>query len=125
MSLLDLDIRHPDTLNLFEHVRILQSRRLPELARVPAGHRRARDRASCPLRGETIKRISLATTAVVFLMSLHMIFGSERRHSSTPASDYAGMQNLFAVDWIPSFNIQYLMGTDGISFPLVVLTAFI
>ena len=35
------------------------------------------------------------------------------------------MQNLFAIDWIPSFNIQYLMGTDGISFPLVVLTAFV
>ena len=36
-----------------------------------------------------------------------------------------GMQNLFAIKWIPSFNIQYLMGTDGISFPLVVLTAFL
>ena len=33
------------------------------------------------------------------------------------------MQNLFAYDWIPSFKIQYLMGTDGISFPLIVLTA--
>src|SRR5207302_2177165 len=38
---------------------------------------------------------------------------------------YAGMQNLFAFNWIPSFKIQYLMGTDGISFPLIVLTAFI
>ncbi len=35
------------------------------------------------------------------------------------------MQHLFAYDWIPSFGIQYLMGIDGISFPLVVLTAFV
>ena len=35
------------------------------------------------------------------------------------------MQNMFSVPWIPSFNIQYFMGTDGISFPLIVLTAFV
>jgi NADH-quinone oxidoreductase subunit M len=37
----------------------------------------------------------------------------------------AEMQNLFAASWIPSFGIQYLMGLDGISFPLVALTAFL
>ena len=36
-----------------------------------------------------------------------------------------GMQNVFAYDWIPSFDIQYCMGLDGISFPLVLLTALI
>ena len=35
------------------------------------------------------------------------------------------MQDLFSVPWIKSFNIYYLMGTDGISFPLVILTSFI
>jgi NADH-quinone oxidoreductase subunit M len=35
------------------------------------------------------------------------------------------MQHLFSMPWIPTFNIHYLMGIDGISFPLVVLTAFI
>ncbi len=35
------------------------------------------------------------------------------------------MQDLFSVPWIKSFNIHYLMGTDGISFPLVILTSFI
>jgi NADH-quinone oxidoreductase subunit M len=78
--------------------------------------------AFLPLRGETIKWISLATTAVVFAMTLGMIFGwSDVKFEAAEA----GMQNLFALDWIPSFGIQYLMGTDGISFPLVVLTAFI
>src|SRR5262245_23659987 len=28
-------------------------------------------------------------------------------------------------DWIPAFNIQYKVGIDGLSFPLVVLTTFI
>ncbi len=77
-----------------------------------------------PLRGETIKWISLAATAVVFAMSLAMIFGWSDVTFET-GEEFAGMQNLFAVDWIPSFGIQYLMGTDGISFPLIVLTAFL
>jgi len=75
-----------------------------------------------PLRSETIKWVSLAATAVVFLMSLGMIAGwSEVAFKAQTAE----MQNLFAVEWIPSFGIQYLMGTDGISFPLILLTAFL
>ncbi len=35
------------------------------------------------------------------------------------------MQNVFQFDWIPSFDIQYFMGIDGISFPLLLLTSFI
>ena len=35
------------------------------------------------------------------------------------------MQQVFNYSWIPSFDIDYFMGMDGISFPLVVLTAFI
>jgi NADH-quinone oxidoreductase subunit M len=78
--------------------------------------------ALLPLRGEVIKRISLAATAVVFLMSLAMIFGGSEVQFR--AGD-AEMQNLFSVEWIPSFGIRYLMGTDGVSFPLVVLTTFL
>ncbi len=80
--------------------------------------------AVLPLSGETIKRISLATTAVVFAMTLSMIFGwGQVKFETGPQA--ADMQHLFSYPWIPSFQIQYLMGTDGISFPLVVLTAFI
>src|SRR3954467_15683734 len=78
--------------------------------------------AFLPLRGETLKQISLGTTAVVFLMSLVMIFGNG------PMRFKAGdmeMQHLFSMPWIPTFNIHYLMGLDGISFPLGVLTAFV
>ena len=56
-------------------------------------------------------------------MTLAMIFGTES--ASQFEAGAAGMQNLFAVPWIPSFDIQYFMGIDGISFPLVVLTAFV
>src|SRR3954467_10642563 len=78
--------------------------------------------AFLPFRGETLKQISLGTTAVVFLMSLVMIFGNG------PMRFKAGdmeMQHLFSIPWIPTFNIHYLMGLDGISFPLVVLTTFV
>ena len=35
------------------------------------------------------------------------------------------MQKVSIANWIPSFNIEYFLGLDGISFPLVVLTAVI
>ncbi|MCO6459399.1 MAG: NADH-quinone oxidoreductase subunit M [Pirellulaceae bacterium] len=37
----------------------------------------------------------------------------------------AYMQNVFNVAWIPSFDIYYFMGMDGISFPLIMLTALV
>ena len=35
------------------------------------------------------------------------------------------MQSTFNVAWIPSFGIDYYMGVDGISLPLIILTSFI
>src|SRR6188472_3205842 len=78
--------------------------------------------AFLPASGETLKRVSLGATIIVFLMSLYMIFGTSQVEFKAGTE---GMQHLFSVPWIPSFNIQYLMGMDGISFPLVVLTTFI
>jgi len=37
----------------------------------------------------------------------------------------ANVQNVVNLPWIPSFKIDYFLALDGISFPLVVLTAFI
>src|SRR5262249_37633679 len=39
--------------------------------------------------------------------------------------NYPGMQNVHVQSWINAFNIQYFLGMDGISFPLVVLTSFL
>ncbi len=73
---------------------------------------------------EPMKYFTLAVTAVVFLLSAVMALPSE---GGTWQFDIAvsDMQKVFSVPWIPSFNINYFMGTDGISFPLVVLTTFI
>src|SRR3954452_371090 len=75
-----------------------------------------------PVRGETLKWVSLGATVIVAIMSLRMLFSGDHVQFQAGVDR---MQNLFAYKWIPSFKIQYLMGTDGISFPLIVLTAFI
>ena len=54
-----------------------------------------------------------------------MMKGVENVQFALAEDAVASMQNVFQYDWIPSFNIYYFMGVDGISFPLVVLTAFI
>jgi NADH-quinone oxidoreductase subunit M len=75
-----------------------------------------------PLDGKQAKWITLGTMVVSFLMSLHMLFGDGPVRYEAGVAE---MQNLFAVDWIPSFGIRYMMGTDGISFPLIALTTFL
>ncbi len=68
------------------------------------------------------KLFTLGVTIFTFMLSLGLFLqGNEVNFQAGVAE----MQNLFQVDWIPSFGIQYLMGIDGISFPLVVLTTFL
>jgi NADH-quinone oxidoreductase subunit M len=69
-----------------------------------------------------LRGLTLIASGLTFLFSLFFFFGGE---SIQFAKDSAGMQILEAVPWIPSFNIEYRMGVDGISFPLVMLTTFI
>ena len=78
-------------------------------------------------REEAIRWITLATTAVVFVLSLWVavpaLFGP-----TGPAQfrlGEAGMQAVVKLPWIRSFGIDYLLGVDGISMPLVVLTTFL
>ena len=60
----------------------------------------------------------------VFVLTAVMILpGVGENWSFVP--DYAGMQKAFSIPWIPSFDIDYLLGVDGISFPLIMLTAVI
>ena len=61
-----------------------------------------------------IRGIALATTLIVFGLSLIAVLGFD------PAR--AGFQYTETVDWIPFFGIQYKVGMDGISLVLVVLT---
>ena len=68
---------------------------------------------------EALKLLTLAVTIVTFGISLFLFFDGKGIDFQAGAAE---MQNVFNVDWIPSFGIQYLMGMDGISFPLVILT---
>ncbi len=69
-----------------------------------------------------IRYATLATTIAVLLMTLAMAFGWTDVAFETGESS---MQHLTSVPWIPTFRIDYLLGTDGISFPLIVLTTAI
>ena len=78
-------------------------------------------------REELIRWITLATTVTVFVLSLWMawptLFGAVGPAQFTVGE--AGMQAVVKRPWIPAFNIDYLLGVDGISMPLVVLTTFL
>ena len=78
-------------------------------------------------REELIRWITLGTLAVVFVVSLWLavpqLFGE-----AGPAQFQIGqpeMQSVVKLPWIKSFGIEYLLGVDGISLPLVVLTTFL
>jgi len=78
-------------------------------------------------REELIRWIALGTMAVVFVLSLWMawpgLFGAQGPAQFTIGEP--GMQLVVSKPWIPAFNIEYLLGVDGISMPLVVLTTFL
>lgn len=59
---------------------------------------------------------SLGIATVVFILSLFLWWGFE--------IGVAGMQWVERTAWIAAFDIHYHLGVDGISMPLVVLTAF-
>ena len=72
---------------------------------------------------DLVRGFTLLVTLVVMLAVLWMAWqGGDPLQFDIGESD---MQLLSARDWIPSFDIAYLVGVDGISFPLVVLTAVI
>jgi NADH-quinone oxidoreductase subunit M len=73
---------------------------------------------------EAMKWFSLAVTAAVFLLTAIMALPSQAGGWQFDI-DVAEMQKVFAISWIPTFNIQYFMGVDGISFPLLLITTLI
>ena len=71
---------------------------------------------------DLIRYLTLFTTIVVVFLCVLGWFGNGQTQFKVAADQ---MQNVFNVAWIPSFNISYFMGVDGISFPLVILTAVV
>jgi NADH-quinone oxidoreductase subunit M len=64
-----------------------------------------------------IQWIAFVTTGVVMALTGYALTLFQ------PAQ--AGFQMVERASWIPQFGVQYLLGTDGISFPMVFLTAII
>ncbi len=71
-----------------------------------------------PRRAETLQRgVAFLTTAVTFALSLGLWFGFDR---NTP-----GYQFMERFEWIPSLGITYIVGIDGISLLLILLTTLL
>jgi NADH-quinone oxidoreductase subunit M len=66
---------------------------------------------------ELIKKVSLASTLVALVLSL--VVWAEFDHAKE------GMQFVERAAWMPTFNIQYAVGVDGISLPLLLLTTLL
>jgi NADH-quinone oxidoreductase subunit M len=83
-------------------------------------------------RQELAKVFSLLVTLAVFLLTVWIAIPQPVGGGAlTPAEAsrfnlaLSEMQQVFRAPWIPSFGIQYFLGIDGISFPLVILTSFL
>jgi len=63
-----------------------------------------------------VRWMALAVSAVTFLVSLPLFFSFD---NSTHEMQFVEM-----AAWIPTLNINYHLGVDGISMPLILLTAF-
>ncbi|MBX2884524.1 MAG: NADH-quinone oxidoreductase subunit M [Granulosicoccus sp.] len=63
------------------------------------------------------RKIAMVASILTFLISLPLYFGFD---SSTAQMQFAETRN-----WLPSFNIKYALGVDGISMPLIILTTMI
>ena len=63
------------------------------------------------------KGLSLLTALITLALCVPLWWGFD---TTTAAMQFSGL-----VPWIPALNINYHLGVDGISMPLVVLTAFI
>lgn len=77
----------------------------------------------------TIKRIALATSAITFALSLLLVGPFLGGEAGAHTSRYGSLFFEQRADWIGSagsaFHVQYFLGVDGLSMPLLVLTAFI
>jgi NADH-quinone oxidoreductase subunit M len=66
---------------------------------------------------EGLRYTALTVTIVTFILTLGLLPGFDMSE--------AGMQYTYSAEWIPNWNINYQLGIDGISLPLILLTSFI
>ena len=68
-------------------------------------------------RSDAVKKLALGFSIGTFLLSLPLYTGFD---SSTPEFQFTEH-----FEWVPAFNINYSIGIDGISLPLILLTTFL
>ena len=74
-----------------------------------------------------VRRFTLGVTVLVFLLTVWLAIptsGGAPTVGRFVLGEQA-IQNRVCHSWIPYFNIQYFLGIDGISLPLVLLTSFL
>jgi NADH-quinone oxidoreductase subunit M len=80
---------------------------------------------------ETMKQFAFITTIIVLALTVWIAIPDSKEPSAAPSNSVGfsltkgGMQYEVSRPWIPSFDINYHLGLDGISLPLVVLTSFL
>jgi len=70
-----------------------------------------------------IRWTTLAVTFVVLVIAVSLY--PQFSHSQTGINEESGFQFVEHTSWIPAFNIEYFVGVDGLSFPMVLLTALL
>ncbi len=74
----------------------------------------------------SVRRFSLSFTIIVFVLTMWLALPvGSRLGIGIYEMNNPGLQNMVRHDWIPSFDIHYFLGFDGISLPLVILTSFL
>ena len=68
-------------------------------------------------RRAAVRWLSLAVAVVGFLVTIPLWTGFDTKT--------AGMQFVEQMPWIPRFNVEYLLGVDGISMPFILLNSLI
>jgi NADH-quinone oxidoreductase subunit M len=84
---------------------------------------------------DNVRWVTIGTTLVTFLLSLLLFAGFKwgngggyayaRYDQNGIVANSGVVQMVEQGAWIPAFNIQYKVGIDGLSFPLVLLSTFI
>jgi len=70
-----------------------------------------------------IKQISAVATGITLFLTILMLFSFNT--NKIGINDLSSFQFVERYSWIEMFNIEYFMGVDGLSFPMVLLTALL
>jgi NADH-quinone oxidoreductase subunit M len=75
---------------------------------------------------DAVRWTALGATILTFVLSLLLFATFDWKQSGGYTTSPGGVvQMVTKVSWIPAFNIEYFVGIDGLSFPLVILSTFI